>query len=399
MREEIYMIDHTWGYTARVVNSSNFTINYELRKGFRTEKEARDNQKNEQKEYEKSIKKIKNLTNIKYTFTEYIDYWFDNIYTVKEKTSTKVVALYAINRLIKSNINVDILLPYITSDYVNEIIEKCIRISKESGRTCKKILQNLLKDAKLYGYLKTDIKLMPVPESKNKMLLLNHTQLNKLLTEAKKHQAFYFEILLALFCGLRQGEILALKYLSFDIENKTILIKNQYTREYAISKDDNTYRLQSTMVTRAPKSGSERILKVPDFVFEELEKKKQYNAALLRKAKERGQKPIPYGYIAVSIFGKRKTSSSLTPALKRLCQKAGVPVITMHTLRHMFATMMMEQGVPLEHISKCMGHSSVLTTFNIYAGIMDADNQARDFLDTLCPSSMVQSEEERVVSV
>lgn len=54
------------------------------------------------------------------------------------------------------------------------------------------------------------------------MLLLNHTQLNKLLTEAKKHQAFYFEILLALFCGLRQGEILALKYSSFDIENKTI---------------------------------------------------------------------------------------------------------------------------------------------------------------------------------
>lgn len=49
--------------------------------------------------------------------------------------------------------------------------------------------------------------------------------------------------------------------------------------------------------------------------------------------------------------------------------------------------------------SKCMGHSSVLTTFNTYAGIMDADNQAKDFLDTLYPSSMNQCREERVVNV
>lgn len=399
MREEIYMINHTWGYTARVVNPTNFTINYELRQGFRSEKEARESQKNEQKEYENNIKKIKNLTNIKYTFTEYIDYWFDSIYTVKGKTSTRVVTLYAINHLIKPNIKSDMLLLYITNDYINEIIEKCVRVSKESGRTCRKILRNLLKDAKLYGYLKTDIELMTIPESGNKMQLLNHKQLHQLLTVAKDHQAFYFEILLALFCGLRQGEILALKYSDFDTENKTISITNQYTREYAISKVDNTYQMQSNMVTRAPKSGSERKLKVPDFIFEELERKKQYNASLLKKAKERGQKHLPYSYIAVSVFGKRKTSSSLTPSLKRLCQKAGVPVITMHTLRHMFATIMIEQGIPLEHISKCMGHSSVLTTFNTYAGIMDADNQAKDFLDTLYPSSMNQCREERVVNV
>ena len=48
------------------------------------------------------------------------------------------------------------------------------------------------------------------------------------------------------------------------------------------------------MVTRAPKSGSERILKVPDFIFEELEKKKQYNATLLRKAKKKRQKLLFY---------------------------------------------------------------------------------------------------------
>ncbi|WP_461812781.1 hypothetical protein [Faecalimonas sp.] len=165
------MINHNWGYMTRVVNLANFTINYELRQGFRSEKEARESKKTNRKNT-KNIKKIKNLTNIKYTFTEYIDYWFDSIYTVKEKISTKVVTLYAINHLIKPNIQSDMLLSYITSDYINEIIEKCVRVSKESGKsgsTCKKILHNLLRDAKLYGYLKTDIKLMTIPESENKI--------------------------------------------------------------------------------------------------------------------------------------------------------------------------------------------------------------------------------------
>lgn len=38
----------------------------------------------------------------------------------------------------------------------------------------------------------------------------------------------------------------------------------------------------------------------------------------------------------------------------------------------MFATILIEQGVSLEKISKLMGHKSVATTFEIYCGIMEA---------------------------
>lgn len=102
------------------------------------------------------------------------------------------------------------------------------------------------------------------------------------------------------------------------------------------------------MVTREPKSSSYRTLKIPAFLFDELETKKKYNTELLKKAKSRGVKKLPYEYISISTFGIRKTSSSLTPALKKISSEAGIPAVRMHMLRHCFATLMIESGVPLE---------------------------------------------------
>ena len=76
-------------------------------------------------------------------------------------------------------------------------------------------------------------------------------------------------------------------------------------------------------------------------------------------------------------------------ALKRMCNFAGVPQISFHTLRDQFATMLLELGLPLEDISNLLGHKSVLTTFNYYCGIMDADDAVRDFLQDLIPVKKV----------
>ena len=59
--------------------------------------------------------------------------------------------------------------------------------------------------------------------------------------------------------------------------------------------------------------------------------------------------------------------------------------ISLHSLRHHFATMLLEQDMPLETISKLLGHKNVLTTFNIYVGIIDANEDTSKALDTLLP--------------
>lgn len=70
-------------------------------------------------------------------------------------------------------------------------------------------------------------------------------------------------------------------------------------------------------------------------------------------------------------------------AIKRICKRNGLPHITMHGLRHMFATILIEQSVSLEKISKLMGHKSVATTFEIYCGIMEAKKEIAKTIDSV----------------
>ena len=71
--------------------------------------------------------------------------------------------------------------------------------------------------------------------------------------------------------------------------------------------------------------------------------------------------------------------------MRRNCRLANVPEICTHTLRHQFATMLLEKGVSLEEISHLLGHKSVMTTFNYYCGVMDTDQNARDAIDSMIP--------------
>ena len=56
----------------------------------------------------------------------------------------------------------------------------------------------------------------------------------------------------------------------------------------------------------------------------------------------------------------------MNQALTKLCERNGLPVITVHGLRHMFATILIERGVPLVKISGLLGHNSIHTTYEYY---------------------------------
>lgn len=132
------------------------------------------------------------------------------------------------------------------------------------------------------------------------------------------------------------------------------------------------------------KEYSARLLKIPKFFFSELESKKKYNQVIIRNAKKRGAN-VEEEYISLSHTGTRKKKTALLAAVKRVCKEALVPEISVHTLRHQFATILLEKEVPLEQISHLLGHKSVTTTLNIYCGIMDAREGTKDVISTFAP--------------
>lgn len=73
--------------------------------------------------------------------------------------------------------------------------------------------------------------------------------------------------------------------------------------------------------------------------------------------------------------------------LKEFCQKHGLPFYGIHSFRHLFASLLVNQGVDIVTVSGALGHSSVSTTSNIYchmlqeaqAKVSDAVANALDF--------------------
>lgn len=90
------------------------------------------------------------------------------------------------------------------------------------------------------------------PRPKQKVNTLNKEELRKLLEVTSKSN-WYLEILLALFLGLRKGEIRGLKFSDFDEEQQTVMIQRQLSvdKEYY----DLTYEKKSSKyVVKAPKT-------------------------------------------------------------------------------------------------------------------------------------------------
>ena len=132
------------------------------------------------------------------------------------------------------------------------------------------------------------------------------------------------------------------------------------------------------LVEKPPKKNSYRTLKVPKVIINELEKRKV-------KHKEMKEFYKDFGDFEFVSFQEKKGNphapNSLNKYLNTICNELNIPLVTVHGLRHIFATILIEQGVPLEKISALLGHSNTHTTFEIYCDIMEEREKILNFMN------------------
>ena len=106
--------------------------------------------------------------------------------------------------------------------------ERVTKICPSAGNKGRELLSIAMKDAagdKFISYNPMP-ETKPYPRAKPKVRVLGKEKL-KVFLEAASKNPWYLEILLGLFCGLRKGEIIGLKFQDFDFEKQTVRISQR----------------------------------------------------------------------------------------------------------------------------------------------------------------------------
>lgn len=160
--------------------------------------------------------------------------------------------------------------------------------------------------------------------------------------------------------GLRTGELTGLKWDDVNLKNRTIKISR--TMEYAYK--------ERAWKTGPPKSSSGyRTIPLTAEAVRILKDQKEKNDAI---------KVIPVewsSYVFLNKEGMPIKNSTYDVGLAKCCKMAGIRRISMHVLRHVFATRALEGNMKPAVLQRILGHSNIGITMNRYVHITDKEKQ------------------------
>ena len=181
-------------------------------------------------------------------------------------------------------------------------------------------------------------------------------EVKRLLSSAKEHNPdIYLFLMLALNTGCRKGEILGLTWDMVDFESKTI--------EIAQSRTGNT-SAQTHKLKETKTKSSNRIIPINDELCNLL--KKEYDVQAKNRELFGKQYIDTYDLVIRRVDGGMPAPNHMNDKVYKAMKTAGLEKITIHELRHTFATLICEANGNLWDLSRTLGHSEVRTTDRIY---------------------------------
>lgn len=272
------------------------------------------------------------------SFEQFAWFWFETHVQVHNKPSMIAKVTYTLtNKLI----------PFFGKKPLDQI--KTIHIEKYKAQQAKKGLANktinnelsvlgkCLRDAKRWHNLDSipDVILLKVPPADYDFLTTGECR--QLLEELS---GIWFEIVyVALKTGLRRGELRGLRWRDINFANKSLTVRHSWC--------------SVKQALLSPKGNRTRMVPLPDDVIE-----------LLRRRQQRE------GFV-FEVRGNVFQPGTLGQELASACRRSGLRRVTLHILRHSYASHLAMKGVPIAVIQKLLGHTDIKVTMR-YAHLSQA---------------------------
>jgi len=246
--------------------------------------------------------------------------------------------------------------------------------SQHAIHTVNKILNTILRQAeKMNAIPKNPLKGVDSPARPNpRMSFLDEAQVQTLLLTASFLKNRYRMLYnLAIHTGMRQAELLGLKWEDIDLEGKSISVTRQLIR-----KRRGGYEL------RQPKTISGlRKLAIGETVVKGL-REHWGEQQEIRKMVDGKWKDLNITF--PSKIGTPIVASNLRNDFRNLLRVAGLPKVRFHDLRHTSASLMLNYGIPAIVVSKRLGHANPSITLNVYGHVMPSmQEKAAETMDEL----------------
>jgi len=174
---------------------------------------------------------------------------------------------------------------------------------------------------------------IPTPPPPQAWTFLEADEAARLLKVCARDRYLFSWAPVALYTGLRTGELCGLKWGDVDLERRKLRVVRQFSKGRVST----------------PKSGKSRTVPLPQ-------------AALRALTEQRAETYMRGDWVWCDDDGAPITSDMIKSRFRIACRNAGVREVRVHDLRHTYASMLVRRGVGLKVVQELLGHHSVTVT-------------------------------------
>lgn len=302
-----------------------------------------------------------------YTVSEWVLFWLENykMNTLKSKTYDNYE--YALNKHINGSIG-NFKLNKVRTETIQQLYNKMHKknLSSSTIRIVHVTLSQAFDQAIKNEILHTNpCKATIRPKKEKKKVIAMTDQQQDVFIKGCKGTTYHNFFVFLLNTGIRMGEALSLTWNDIDFEEGIISINK--TASYIINRDDNSNTKWKTIIDTAKTAHSIRAVPMNNT-----------SKNILIEQKKRADQ-----LVFTSQAGTMLMARNINRSLNDLLKSNDLPeTISVHTLRHSFATRLLERGVNPKTVSDLLGHASVQITLDVYSHVMpQVKNDAVKLLD------------------